>query len=66
MPTIYPRTHFYIFAFSKECGLYKFSVAGIWMKLFPDDNNMPARHSHLASLDGDCIMQIVFTAVVSS
>jgi len=27
---------------------------------------MPARHSHLASLDGDCIMQIVFTAVVSS
>ena len=36
------------------------------MKLFPDDNNMPARHSHLASLDGDCIMQIVFTAVVSS
>ena len=41
-------------------------VNPIWMKLFPDDNNMPARHSHLASLDGDCIMQIVFTAVVSS
>ena len=40
-------------------------VNPIWLKLFPDKDSRPARHSHLVNLDGDCIFQIVFTAVKS-
>ena len=39
-------------------------VNPIWLKIFPDENKRPARHSHLAILDHPCIIQIVFTALI--
>lgn len=38
-------------------------VNPFWTKMFPDENNRPARHSHLAILESECIIQIVFTAL---
>lgn len=35
-----------------------------WLRLFPDENSRPARHSHIAELPKDCIFQITFMAVV--
>ncbi len=40
-------------------------VNPIWLKLFPDENSRPSRHSHLIKLDGNCIFQIVFTAIIN-
>lgn len=39
-------------------------VNPIWLRIFPNENTRPARHSHLAILDQPCIMQLVFTAVI--
>ena len=41
-------------------------VNPIWLKLFPNENSRPARHTHLVNLEGDCIFQIVFTAVINN
>ena len=39
-------------------------VNPIWLRIFPNENTRPARHSHLAILDQPCIMQLVFTAMI--
>ena len=41
-------------------------VNPIWLKLFPNESSRPARHAHLVNLEGDCIFQIVFTAVLNN
>jgi len=41
-------------------------VNPIWISLFPNEMQRPARHSHMVNLEGDCILQIVFTAVIQS
>ena len=41
-------------------------VNPIWISLFPNDMKRPARHSHMVNLEGNCILQIVFTAIIKS
>ena len=36
-----------------------------WVELFPDELTRPSRHAHLSELEGNCIFQIVFTALLN-